>query len=243
MDVGINNQVTVLADSAIEADSKVPFVLYWGKGPRSYACSTEASCLDFLSTLAWRVKQVYPRGVVFDLVFTDTHARLNGHSERSMEYYFHDVAACADPDLFRSHRLSNLVFDREHETETLEKPSPEMLDELEKSACKWFGGRATPRQAAATYFAMNMRERRAIETEFPNSVFITFNGSKLRPLFPTRLPIFYMHSIKKGVSVKPWFMPDPDETQPFAFTVEVHQDVLAVGTPRGMVAAPAPHLR
>jgi hypothetical protein len=40
---------------------------------------------------------------------------------------------------------------------------------------------------------------------FPHSIFITFNGGKLRCLFPTRLPIFYMYSLRRGVSIKPWF--------------------------------------
>ena len=30
-------------------------------------------------------------------------------------------------------------------------------------------------------------------------------------LFPDTMPIFYMYSLKRGVAVKPWFL--PDETQ------------------------------
>src|SRR6056297_2887988 len=44
-------------DSAIEADDKLSFVLYWGKGPRSYACAPEFDCLSYLSRFADRVKQ------------------------------------------------------------------------------------------------------------------------------------------------------------------------------------------
>ena len=46
------------------------------------------------------------------------------------------------------------------------------------------------------------------ELAFPNAVFITFNGSEFRCLFPDRMPIFYMYSLKRGVAVKPWFLPD-----------------------------------
>ena len=55
---------------------------------------------------------------------------------------------------------------------------------------------------------MNMREKRAVELEFPNAVFITFSGSELRELFPAAMPIFYMYSVRKGISVKPWFIDD-----------------------------------
>ena len=40
------------------------------------------------------------------------------------------------------------------------------------------------------------------------AVVITFNGSEFRCLFPENMAIFYMYSLKRGVAVKPWFMPD-----------------------------------
>jgi len=58
---------------------------------------------------------------------------------------------------------------------------------------------------------MNMLEKRAVERAFPCAVFITFNGREYRSLFPERLPIFYMYSLQRGVSVKPWFL---GETEP-----------------------------
>src|SRR5262249_39787820 len=55
---------------------------------------------------------------------------------------------------------------------------------------------------------MNMQEKRAVERAFPSSIFITFNGSLLRALFPEQLPVFYRYSLRRGTSVKPWFLPD-----------------------------------
>jgi len=53
-----------------------------------------------------------------------------------------------------------------------------------------------------------MVEKRAVELAFPHSIFVTFNGSEFRSLFPENMPIFFMYSIKRGVSAKPWFLPD-----------------------------------
>jgi hypothetical protein len=78
---------------------------------------------------------------------------------------------------------------------------------LSASATKWFKGRGTAKEGALRYYQMNMIERRVLEEAFPHSIFITFNGSKLRKLFPSRLPIFYMFSVRHGVSDKPWFLP------------------------------------
>jgi hypothetical protein len=72
---------------------------------------------------------------------------------------------------------------------------------------KWYRGEGTCEQGAAKYYRMNMVERRAVELAFPRSIFITFNGSKLRGLLPERLPIFHMYSLRRGVAVKPWFLP------------------------------------
>jgi L-tyrosine isonitrile synthase len=61
------------------------------------------------------------------------------------------------------------------------------------------------------YYQINMVEKRAVEMAFPHSIFITFNGSRLRVLFPKRLPIFYMYSLRRGFSVKPWFVVSDSE--------------------------------
>jgi hypothetical protein len=53
---------------------------------------------------------------------------------------------------------------------------------------------------------MNMVEKRSVAAAFPEAVFVTFNGSEFRDLFPATMPIFYMYSLRRGVGVKPWFM-------------------------------------
>jgi hypothetical protein len=84
-------------------------------------------------------------------------------------------------------------------------PDHDILEQLAAAAAKWYFGDETPERAALAYYRMNMVEKRAVEIAFPRSIFITFNGSRLRVLFPKRLPIFYMYSLRRGVSVKPWF--------------------------------------
>jgi hypothetical protein len=54
-----------------------------------------------------------------------------------------------------------------------------------------------------------MIEKRAVEFAFPRAIFVTFNGSEYRCLFPEHMPIFYMYSLRRGMGVKPWFLPAP----------------------------------
>jgi hypothetical protein len=191
----------------------VPFVLYWGKGPRSRLAQPEIDCLDYLATLRQRVRDVYAPGASINLVFTDTHAELNGHSPESMSEYFGTVERAAHQRGFETFRLSHVRSSIEAAAGTNvdgEDAPQEMLLKLCASASKWYRGSGTIADGAARYYRMNMAEKRAIELVFPSSIFVTFNGSDLRSLFPTGLPVFFMYSVRRGTSTKPWFMSDAE---------------------------------
>src|ERR1700722_13181074 len=188
----------------------VSFVLYWGKGPRHRLGEPDIECLEYLGALARRVHEAYKPGAVFKLIFTDTHAELNGHASHSVSEYFAEVQAHAVARGFETCFLSELTrsaaavanFAADHEA-----VPEETLQRLSASARKWYRGDGTAGQGALKYYQMNMVEKRAVELAFPRSIFVTFNGSDLRSLFPDRLPIFYMYSLRRGFSVKPWFLP------------------------------------
>ena len=81
-----------------------------------------------------------------------------------------------------------------------DEPIPDdMLQKLGACAAKWFRGEGTVEEGAARYLQMNMVEKRAVQFAFPHSIFITFNGSEFRSLFPDRMPIFYMYSLRRGI--------------------------------------------
>lgn len=191
----------------------IPFVLYWGKGFRSTSGVNERACLDYLAEMGGRVSEVYGRGAHFDILYTDTHARLNGHAEADIQAYGASIESeCGGG--FKVSRLSEVVASANVSKKEI-PPVPsdeaeEFIGRLKGCAEKWYRGTGQAVDGAAQYFWMNMVERIAVERMFPNSIFITFNGKEMRPIFPDRLPVFYMYSVKKGTSVKPWFMDEPD---------------------------------
>ena len=192
---------------AMTIGAPLPFVLYWGKGPRSHVADPDVRCLDFLKELTTRVGSVYPRGAALTLIQTDTHARLNGHSEESIERYFREITEVARRFGYSTCRLGELVNLAPFVDLAAELTAPDdVLAELCASAVKWYRGEGTAEQGARRYFRMNMLERRAVEAAFPGATFITFNGSRMRPLFPEKMPIFYMYSLRRGFGVKPWFL-------------------------------------
>lgn len=202
---------------ATQLAQPVPFVLYWGKGPRRGVDAPDTACLDYLALLGARVRKAYEPGAAFRLIFTDTHATLNGHAPHDMEDYFDAVEHAARERGFDGCRLSELVFAAEaaDAIDLADEPVPnEMLQKLGAGAAKWFRGEGTVEEGAARYLQMNMVEKRAVQFAFPRSIFITFNGSEFRSLFPERMPIFYMYSLRRGMSAKPWFLPAPQVQDP-----------------------------
>ncbi len=203
---------TLLASisKAVTASRPVEFVLYWGKGPRSTASEYEIACLDFLAAMAARIRATYPVGAVFRLIFTDTHATLNGHTTGSMNAYFAEVAGLAEARGFTTCRLGDLIaaHDPENRFHVAGDLSQDpMFADLTRCAAKWYAGEGCAEEGAEHYYRMNLREKRVVEVAFPDSIFVTFNGSTFRGLFPDTLPIFYMYSLKRGCAVKPWFLP------------------------------------
>ncbi len=195
---------------AVAMHRPIPFLFYWGKGPRCKVDSHDVKCMDFLCSMAHRITAIYEGGAEMRLIFTDTHARLNGYPEIGIDSYFAAVEAEAAARGFASCRLSELISATHAQPEDYalgDAVPEEMLARLSASAMTWYHGAATPREGAIIYFHMNMIEKRAVELAFPDAIFGTFNSSKFRLLFPKRLPIFYMYSLQRGVSVKPWFLP------------------------------------
>jgi L-tyrosine isonitrile synthase len=201
-----------MISESISLGEPVSFVLYWGKGPRCRLGEPDIECLDYLGALAQRVREAYEPGAAVKLIFTDTHAKLNGYAPLGVREYFAEVAACAGERGFEACFLSELTrSEAAAACATNDDSVPEeTLQRLSASARKWYRGDGTAGQGALKYFQMNMIEKRAVELAFPGSIFVTFNGSDLRRLFPDCLPIFYMYSLRRGVSVKPWFLPAPE---------------------------------
>jgi hypothetical protein len=199
----------IIAD-AMARREPVGFVLYWGKGPRCSLAAPDVQCLDYLAALGSRVRAVYEPGATFNLVLTDTHAELNGHARETIDRYYGAVDAAARERGFATCWLSELS--RRTATAPVDSVGEEMpedvLANLATGALKWYRGDGTAEEGALRYFRMNLVERCAVEIAFPRSIFITFNSSKLRVLFPQHLPIFYMYSLRRGTGVKPWFLPD-----------------------------------
>jgi L-tyrosine isonitrile synthase len=193
---------------ALEAQKPLSFILYWGKGPRSAMARPDIECLNYLEAMCGKVRDKYVRGACITLIFTDTHAALNGHTMASADHYFGEIAGAALARGFATCRLGKLVDDLKVHAVDVQSAGrrADTLEQLTRCAARWYRGDGNAADGAAAYYDMNMIEKRAVEQAFPGAVFVTFNGSGYRALFPDNMPIFYMYSLRKGFGVKPWFL-------------------------------------
>ena len=201
-----------IISKAIATDMPIQFVLYWGKGPRCAIAAPDIECLNFLASFAGRVGDNFAPGAAIKLIFTDTHAALNGHAPAGIRRYFDDIGEYAGRCGFDSCWLGDLtraVKDAVGPTDG--QWSQELEARLVASAKKWYRGDETVEDGARKYYQLNMLEMRAVEIAFPDSIFITYNSPDFRDLCPRQLPVFYMYTLRRGYRVKPWFLPSPSE--------------------------------
>ncbi|HEV2574784.1 hypothetical protein [Methylocella sp. CPCC 101449] len=199
-----------IIDDALKANAPVPFVFYWGKGPRPFFGAPELQCLDYIDAMMERIRQLYPTGVDVTLIFTDTHAALNGHKREAIYSYYAELTAHAATKGFKTELLSALIdkIDLPLQADAAQAQVPSyLMATLRGCAAKWFRGEGTVEEGATRYYRANMIERKVVELIYPRAIFVSFNGSEMRDIFPEHLPVFYMFSIHHGISDKPWFLP------------------------------------
>lgn len=197
----------IVNESAV-VNKPIQFVLYWGKGERDGISKPEIDAFSMLKSISDRIETVYKPGAEFTLIFTDTHARLNGYSINETEQYYQTVKDLADKQSIKSifmskiadFDLDNLIFQSKEV-----QVDDEVLAVLGESSGKHYKRSSDHLLGAKLYYIQNQIEKVEVEKRFSNHIFITYSGSVLNDIFP-KLPIFYMYSTEKGNSQKPWFM-------------------------------------
>jgi asparagine synthase (glutamine-hydrolysing) len=192
----------------IRTKKPITFVMYWGRGEKDVAGSEEIEAIKYLDEMLSKIRQKYLPGVEITFIFTDTHAKLNGYSESENDKYFDSVKKLAKKFEIKFLYLGELAKYNEDDLvskiDTTEI-NPELFETLKNSSQKHCKKMKDHTVSVKLYFLQNQIEKKEIEKKFASSIFLTYNGSNLNDILPTGLPIFYMYSIEKGTSIKPWF--------------------------------------
>ncbi|HLD21645.1 MAG TPA: asparagine synthase C-terminal domain-containing protein, partial [Patescibacteria group bacterium] len=187
----------------------ISFVMYWGKGDRNSISDIENIALQYVNDMLKPIQQIYNPGIQLILVFTDTHAELNGYSTVAIQEYFNSVRTLvAKYNFIEIILMSELV---PYEEETLLQVAHKIADTdipdvFYSSSEKHFQKNNDIQLGAKLYYLQNQLEKNSIEQHFADCIFMTYNSSTWDSIHPARLPIFYMYSLKRGTSIKPWFV-------------------------------------
>jgi len=201
-----------------------PFYLtgYWGVGDRDRADHHDRRVLDNLHELRAEVNQHIDRPLAkIKLILADIHGRANFIPEHSAGSYLEAIAEECKSRGFEHLWMSEIWSQNGLDLESvLERLSTEKFERawerfpLKEQFIKQAGRRAKGGDAeglARRYYAVITVEREAVGRYCAGNIFFTHNDLEYQAVHPA-LPTIYIHSIKPGVSEKPWFMGSAEGT-------------------------------
>ncbi|MDD5225842.1 MAG: class I adenylate-forming enzyme family protein [Candidatus Omnitrophica bacterium] len=205
-----------IIQTALIDDSPFFLLGYWGVGKRDRVNGYDCDALDNLRMLLDEANRLVGRNLVKGkLILADIHGRCNLVPEASADAYFRAIAEeCRKRDfeyIFLSEiwAQAGLVFD--DVLKRLEEKSFNGLWQeffLKEQFIKQ-AERRLPLEnaelAARKYYAVVMAEREIVARYGMGTVFFTYNDLEYSAVNPP-LPTIYIHSIKAGISEKPWFL-------------------------------------
>lgn len=211
--------LSVLKQASAE-NKPILFLMYWGKGVRRCAGENEEKALKHLKNMFDSISSVHRPGCYLTIIATDTHINLNGYD--NVREYFDSLKvlvqkAAIPATLAYMSEIATLppLEDVKRQASSLEL-NPQLLRELTDTAKK-HSMDTEPQLAAKAYFFCNQIEKEAVARRYHGHVFLSYNSNKHLDLLPASLPIFFMSSIRRGTTDKPWYnKPSAD--------VEIHYD-------------------
>ncbi len=222
---GDQERITEIFDQALEDGSPVELLMFWGQGQRDYVAAPEEMAAEFLAIALGNISSRISNDVVLNLVFCDSHIKFNGY-EYSEEYQKQVTQLIRDKFAEQSgnlvvkpHLMSEVAgytptkdgksFKQYQEFEGMAASvelDPELQRSLTFAAMKNYKGQIEdPELAAKNYYLLNLFENGPLAEKFEGSIFLTYNNRLHKYITPEGMPTFYMNSLNKNTSMKPWF--------------------------------------
>ncbi len=201
--------------------------LLWGYPRRNFANKNDIETLARLREIDSRVADIYQPGLQITVIFTDSHAHLNGRNKDDMASYRMDITSKMSDMRLCSGKLRGEIasswqldyFDRYEKyvygdiDRCLSGSLDRLKEEFERSKVKDRLIRAAakhcttkePEEGAFIYYAMRKFEAEKIfDRKFedaPEPIFLTYTSPDFRELLPKRPPVLFLYS--HGTNSKP----------------------------------------
>lgn len=213
-------QLVEVVKRCISSDEPLRILLLWGKGHKACPDRAEHLACDFLYRYAKAIEAAWNPGVLYSVLFADTHAIANGHDPGESSRYFDSVRSILSPLCYSFNSLSCVWQDAGLNlsrvrmcAQTFEETFEMHWDAFAEqfgliSAAGRHSRSSNPEQAARLYAAMRILENRIISRVFNGFLYATSEHPSRELLFPN-LPILSIYSTARGRCAKPWFTEMP----------------------------------
>ena len=229
-------QLQTLEKFVIENSKKsstISFVKYWGGSDKQEMDKYDFDSILMLFGFIKTIERKYNVYINLTIIFTDTHALLNGYEEENFMTYFSQIRHALNSFNFHHEIMSeilnpyakskgfknskSIIEDMITNSHLIDKylfSSNGVFKNFEHSAKKYskriIGTESNPLDkpevAAKLYLFLNDIERKLVAKQFKNSFFVTYVSEEEQKLTIPNLPSVQIYSYKRGIRSRPWFL-------------------------------------
>lgn len=215
-------------------DGKAKFVMLWGASDKTRSTAADKDGLLYLLHFLKRVEDIYRVKAYLTLIFTDTHAFLNGYHKENYGRYIdeikyhirkhgYDWVLSSDLDMLLATNLGfkdanelveEIIRDPITRLNNLQAIPADVIEAFARYASRHCIRIARHKSglyfkdveaAAMGYLYLAMLEKQVVTERFRDSAFITYMSREDQLVLPD-LTIVRLYSIQSGLRTRPWFI-------------------------------------
>jgi len=197
--------------NCVESNGPLKLLLLWGKGHKDLPDRAETQACQFLLKFRERLTRAWPQAFHLKVLFTDTHAMINGYSSSTIRSYFGATQEVLAPLTTDWGWLSTLWWhagityqDVKAAAATDNRDWADLEESLHLTdRAARYGLSPDHVTCAKTYVAARNLENAIIRREYPDWIYLTSDSVEMLPLLPD-MPILHLYSRQRGWCEKPW---------------------------------------
>ena len=184
---------------------KLEFVMFWGTLGKVIVDGEDIKSIVFLREFKEEIEKRTKEKVRIKIILADSHAKMNKMDRIKIYTYLQNIKEILEGSGFETIYLGILWkkwgLNLKKINDKSDKIENKKLEEILKNASKKYY-KGENKKGHNKYYNMRKTEKRYLEKEFKNHIFLTYNNPLFREILPN-MPTLYIYS-KKGFSRPPW---------------------------------------
>ena len=186
-------------------ENDVKFVMFWGTLGKVVVDELDMQSVEFLDGFKKKIELAVGKEIELKVILADSHAKMNKIEQVNSYTYLQNIKDILENRNFKTVYLSSLWKNwnlnlHKIENNILKTENKKLTKILEKASSRYYQG--TLKEGYKMYYTMRKIEKKHLEKEFKDYIFLTYNNPVFREILPD-LPTLYIYS-RKGFSEPPW---------------------------------------